>query len=152
MEKTNPPRKMADLAARLLAEGATAGSFAIGGNGAADDLHRLICLNGQYQVAYMERGLAHAPEYATEDETEACTYFYNLISAQQHWHICGVFVRQDAAKVLVGRLALLDLHIKTDSVPYTSTARYFRIFVLGRDVFAARKLLGELPIKGKGVL
>lgn len=145
--KTDPPRRLAELKARLLAAGASDYNFAIGRDGRADDVHRLSHEDGLYQVAYMERGLAQTPIFTSPDEAAACAFYYNFIMRMRHDHCCGLFTDPAAAEALAARLRAAGLGVIVNTAPHSRLHRLHRVFVSGRDVFAARALLGEIPIR-----
>lgn len=135
----------------LLEAGCNLGNFVIGypKGRIVDDAFRLAERDGVWTIAYTERGTDAEPEFTSTDRDAACRRFYELLTSQQHWHLVGRFRKHGDAGRLEQRLLQMGLQpIRNDLPPSVLPGgAIFRVFVLGREVFAARAAFGKLPIE-----
>lgn len=133
----------AELIDKLLAEGCHPRHFQLGGGG--DDCHCLENSGGIWSVFYSERGRDGPPEFTSSSEEQACAYFYRLIMGIQHWHLVGFFRDEAEARALQSLLAARGIQTIRNDMPSfraVGDARY-RVFVVGKDIFAVRALLAD---------
>lgn len=136
-----------ELEQLLQAEGCNPGSYAIGVRGRADDAYCLTHNGVEWQVYYTERGVDQAPLFSCADEAEACAFFYAHIMGFRHDHCVGYFRSQAAAQALERTLAAHGVAVLHDSLPaYLLGSPRYRVFVVGKDIFQARAVLGTLPV------
>jgi hypothetical protein len=135
-----------ELAHRLEAEGANPENYDIGRRG-----YNGFCLlheGGRWQVLFSERGQDQLPVFTSTDEAAACDYYLELILAQPQYHAVGFFCSAEAAQALEARLAQQGLSVRTGKLLYTATEYRHQVWVMGKDIFAARQLLGpDLPLR-----
>jgi len=139
--------KVTELKKRLLAEGCSPYNFSIGPGGS--DVYCLAQQSGIWRVFYTERGKDDAPIFESSSEDEACEFYFDYIRTKiRHDHLAGFFVSEQNATALENQLAQNGISSHRDRIPYGgwSDPRY-RVFVVGKDIFRARKLLGEVPLK-----
>jgi hypothetical protein len=136
-----------ELAQKLAEEGCNPDSYAIGERGRASDAYCLTQANGMWSVYYTERGVDQSPFFETADETEACDYFFQFIMRFRHDHLVGFFRAETAAQALQAILERYGIPSRQDKIPYGGwhDPRY-RVFVSGKAIFAAREILGNVPI------
>lgn len=135
-----------ELARRLEAEGANPDNYDIGWRG-----YNGFCLlhaGGQWQVLFSERGQDQPPIFTSADEAAACEYYLHLILAQPQYHPVGFFRAEKTAQALQAQLEQHGLAVRTGSLLYTATEYRYQVWVMGKDIFAARRLLGDkLPLR-----
>lgn len=139
---------IAELKHRLFEEGCDPYSYAIEVRGSASDAYCLIHDGSNWCVFYTERGVDQQPFYQTSSEEEACAYFFNYIMQFRHDHWVG-FLRSEAAMHNLRAMLTehgIDSHY--DRILYSSKddVRY-RVFVTGKAIFAAKELLGTVPVE-----
>ena len=138
--------KVTELTDKLLAEGCNPQNFSV-----LSCQHDAYCLdkNGKlWQVFYSERGCDSGPIFTSNNESEACEFFYNLIIKQQHWHLVGFFKDEAEAKALEEKLIALGITpIRNDINAYKKPddPRY-RVFVPDKAIFTVKAQLGEIDI------
>jgi len=135
-----------ELARRLEAEGANPATYDIG--------HRSydgVCLlheGGRWVVLYSERGRDQEPMFASADEAAACEYYLAHVLAQPQYHAVGFFRSEEAAQALRARLEQQGLAVQTGKLLYATNDYRYQVWVMGKDIFAARQLLGStLPLQ-----
>ena len=136
-----------ELKQRLLDEGCNPYQFSIGPGGS--DVFCLDQKDGTWSVFYTERGRDDDPIFESTSEAEACEFYFNYITTKmRHDHLVGFFVSEERARTLEAQLAQHAVQTHRDKIPYGgwSDPRY-RVFVIGKDIFKARELLGELPLQ-----
>jgi hypothetical protein len=135
------------LEKRLLEEGCSPHNFSIGYRGSD-----VFCLEQQgnvWRIFYTERGLDGDTSYESTSEEEACTFFFDYITRKiRHDHLVGFFISEQNAIGLKTKLAENEIASFQDKIPYGgwSDPRY-RVFVVGKDIFRAREILSDLPLK-----
>jgi hypothetical protein len=137
----------AELKQRLLEEGCSPYNFSIGHGGS--DVYCLERQDGVWRVFYTERGKADAPIFESPSEQEACEFYFDYITNKiRHNHLVGFFISEQKASNLEAQLAQNGIPSHRDKIPYGgwSDPRY-RVFVVGKDIFRARAVLGEFPRK-----
>lgn len=139
--------KVTDLQKKLIQEGCNPDNFAV-----LSKVDGVFCIdkNGnQWKVFYSERGQTSEPVFISTNENEACNFFYDLILKQQHWHLVGFFKQETDAKLLEEILLAADIKPVRNDIPAYKTANdpRYRLFVVGKDIFKARELLGKIDIK-----
>ena len=136
----------AELARRLEAEGANPATYDIGRRS-----YDGVCLlqeGGRWVVLYSERGRDQAPLFASADEAAACDYYLAHVLAQPQYHAVGFFHSPDAAQALGARLEQQGLAVQTGRLLYATNDYRYQVWVMGKDIFAARRLLGSnLPLR-----
>jgi hypothetical protein len=134
-----------ELARRLEAEGANPATYDIGRRS-----YDGVCLlqeGGQWVVLYSERGRDQAPMFASADESAACKYYLAHVLAQPQYHAVGFFRSAKAAQALQVRLEQSGLAVQTGKLLYDANDYRHQVWVMGKDIFAARQLLGSnLPL------
>jgi hypothetical protein len=138
--------KASDLKERLIAEGCNENNFAVLSRG--NDAFCLDKQGNQWIVFYSEKGCDSEPIFRSESEEEACKFFFNHVTNQQHWHIVGFFKDEDDARKLEAALLAIGVKpIRNDISAYASAddPRY-RVFVVGKDIFTVREHLGDVLI------
>jgi hypothetical protein len=135
----------AELAHRLEAEGANPATYDIGRRS-----YDGVCLlheGGRWVVLYSERGRDQAPMFASADESAACEYYLTHVLAQPQYHPVGFFHSEKAAQALQVRLEQQGLTVRTGKLLYAANDYRHQVWVMGKDIFAARQLLGSsLPL------
>ena len=137
--------KITELEPRLLEEGCNPYNFAIGHRGS--DVFCIEQQQGLWRVFYTERGHADPPIFESPSEDEACAFYFDYITRKiRHTHLVGFFISEQNALHLESQLAQHGIPSHRDKIPYGgwSDPRY-RVFVIGRDIFKAREVLGEIP-------
>ena len=138
--------KSTDLTPRLLELGCSPHNFSVGYRGS--DVFCLEDQQGLWCVFYTERGGEGEHIFESPDEETACDFFYNYILTKiQHRHLVGFFKDEARAQDLRAKLRGHGIATEQDKIPYGGWAdpRY-RVFVIGKDIFKVRDLLGQLPI------
>lgn len=136
-----------ELQRRLLAEGCSPHNFSIGSRGSD-----VFCLEQQesiWRVFYTERGQDSPPIFESKSEDEACHFFFQYITTKiRHDHLVGFFISEQDALNLESQLAQDGISCHRDKIPYGgwSDPRY-RVFVVGKGIFRARTVLGDIPKK-----
>lgn len=136
----------AELEQRLLDEGCTPASFAIGERGSASDAFCLVHDGREWQVFYTERGVDQLPFFTTTDEAEACAFFFKHITSFRHPHLVGFFREKAFADDLLAALKRENLNAWQDVIHYREGEWRQRVFVEGKGVFVARQLFASLPL------
>lgn len=135
-----------ELARRLEAEGANPATYDIGRRS-----YDGVCLlheGGRWVVLYSERGRDQAPMFASVDESAACEYYLAHVLAQPQYHSVGFFRLEEAAQALRARLEQHGLAVRTGKLLYATDDYRHQVWVMGKDIFAARQLLGSnLPLE-----
>ena len=132
---------------RLVEEGCSTSNYSIGYRDS--DVFCLINEGGLWRVFYTERGQDNPPVFESTSEEAACEFFFNYITKKfRHDHLVGFFTSEEKAKELIEKLAQYDINSHQDKIPFGGWVdpRY-RVFVVGKDVFKAREILGEVPAK-----
>jgi hypothetical protein len=104
---------------------------------------------GIWRVFYTERGKDDDPIFESTSEEEACEFFFKYQTEQiQHLHLVGFFHSEEKAKELVSKLEEDGIQARQDKIPYGGWAdpRY-RVFVVEKDIFKTRELLGKMPVE-----
>ncbi len=137
-----------ELAERLAEEGCNPLLYAIGTRGSASDAFCLTFTGTQWQVFYTERGSDEPPIYASGSESQACEFFFEHMMAMRHDHCVGFFRSEEAFNAVLVKLKNSGIASWGDRAPYggPNDSRY-RVFVTGKAVFAAKAVLGEIPIR-----
>lgn len=134
-----------ELARRLEAEGANPANYDIGRR--SYDGVCLLKQDGQWVVFYSERGRDQPPMFASADESAACAYYLAHVLAQPQYHAVGFFRSPAAAQALQARLEQHGLAVRTGQLLYAANDYRHQVWVMGKDIFAARRLLGSnLPL------
>lgn len=136
-----------ELKRRLLQEGCSPYNFSIGPGGS--DVFCLEQQDGVWRVFYTERGKADPPIFESRDENEACEFYFRYVTTKiRHQHLVGFFASEQKVIELEAQLVQNGIPVHRDKIPYGgwSDPRY-RVFVVGKDIFRARAILGEVPVK-----
>lgn len=139
--------KASELTNKLLAEGCNPQNFSVLSR--KQDAYCIDKSGKQWKVFYSERGCDSGPIFTSNNESEACEFFYNLIIKQQHWHLVGFFKDEADAKALEEKLSALGINTIRNDIPAYKTANEprYRVFVVGKDIFRVKAQLGENDIK-----
>ena len=139
--------KVAELKRRLIEEGCSTNNYSVGLSGS--DVYCLENQGGTWLVFYTERGQDQDPIFESVSEEEACAFFFNYMTKKfRHDHLVGFFVSKEKAKTLAERLAQHEIQSHQDKIPYGGWADPgYRVFVVGKDIFKAREVLREVPVK-----
>lgn len=143
---------IADVTPALLAAGCNPLGFAVGERGRASDAFVLLRQNNRWEVFYTERGVDSEPIFTHASEDMACEYFVNLVGSQTHWHLVGWFGDEAAVRRYEDEVRALGVKPIRNDIPNFRHAGdpRFRVFVLGKDIFAMRSRFPELPITDNG--
>jgi len=136
-----------DLQRRLVEEGCSASNYSIGYRDS--DVYCLMKIDGVWKVFYTERGSDQPSIFESESETEACEFFFKYQTEKiRHVHIVGFFKSKENADALDAQLRSHGMETWQNHIPYNGwdDPRY-RIFVVGKDIFKAREILGSVPVK-----
>ena len=134
-----------ELERRLLAEGCSPANYAI--NTRSYDGFCLLHNGRGWAVFYSERGQDQEPLFISLDEDAACQFFYDFVLNMQHRHL-AVFLRSEpAARALRARLEAQGIATHADRMLYGRNDYRHRVMVVGKDVFRAQALLGQLPVE-----
>jgi len=136
-----------ELKQRLLDEGCSPYNFSIGPGGS--DVYCLGQQEGVWRVFYTERGKDDAPIFESTSEVEACDFYFDYITKKiRHDHRVGFFISEQQAIDLDLYLAQNGIRSHCDKIPYGgwSDPRH-RVFVVGKDIFKAQEVLGEVPLR-----
>lgn len=138
--------KASELKEKLIAEGCNADNFAVLSRG-----HDAYCLDktgNEWIIFYSERGNDSKPIFTSENEKEACKFFYNYVLKQQHLHIAGFFKSENDAKELENKLSSIGVNPIRNDIPAYNTVNdsRYRVFVIGKDIFKVKKHFGEIEI------
>jgi hypothetical protein len=137
-----------ELAQKLADEGCNPHSYAIGERGTASDAYCLTQADGIWSVYYTERGQDQPAIFETADEAEACAFFYQFVMGWRHDHLVGFFRAETAAQALQAILERHGIPFHQDKIPYGGWHDpCYRVFVSGKAIFAAKEILGEIPIR-----
>jgi hypothetical protein len=135
----------AELARRLEAEGANPATYDI--EWRSYDGVCLLHEGGRWVVLYSERGRDQPPMFASADEAAACEYYLAHVLAQPQYHTVGFFRSAKEAQALRVRLEQRGLAVQTSKLLYAADDYRHQVWVMGKDIFAARQLLGSnLPL------
>jgi hypothetical protein len=139
--------KASELTNQLLAEGCNPQNFSVLSR--KQDAYCIDKSGKQWKVFYSERGCDFEPIFTSNNESEACEFFYNLIIKQQHWHLVGFFKDEADAKALKEKLSALGINTIRNDIPAYKTANdpRYRVFVVGNDIFRVKAQLSEIDIK-----
>ena len=137
-----------ELSQRLVEEGCNPALYAIGSRGIASDAFCLTFTGTQWQVYYTERGNDEPPIFASGSASQACEFFFEHIMSMRHDHCVGILRSQERANALCTQLQEVGLSAWQDRIPYGGpNDPRFRVFVIGKAIFAAKAKLGEVPIR-----
>lgn len=136
-----------ELERRLEKEACSRAHYSIGYRDS--DVYCLMKIDGLWKVFYTERGLDQETMFESESEEEACEFFFKYQTERiQHQHLVGFFHVQANAKALAVKLKAHGIESHENNIPYHGWHDpRFRVFVIGKDVFKARAIFGELPIR-----
>lgn len=138
-----------ELERRLVEEGCSKSNYSIGFRDS--DVFCLMKKNGVWHIFYTERGQDQEPIFESTSEEKACEYFFKYQTERiEHQHLVGFFKSQKEADALEARLKGHGLKTLLNPIPYHGWEDpRFRVFVVGKDIFKAREILGgDLPLKG----
>ena len=112
----------------------------------------VFCLenqNGTWRMFYTERGLDQDPIFESQSEEEACEFFFTYMTTRiRHDHLAGYFISLEKAEALAATLKEHGIESYRNDIPYHGWEDpRFRVFVIGKDVFKARDIFGELPVR-----
>lgn len=109
----------------------------------------LIHENEKWLVLYSERNLDDEPLFVSESEAEACEFFFEFMTKRiLHRHLVGYFISLKNAESLTEKLSEHGISTHRNDIPFHGwDDPRFRVFVTGKDVFKAREMLGELPVR-----
>ena len=136
-----------ELERRLEEEACNRAHYSIGHRDS--DVYCLMKIDGLWKVFYTERGLDQETMFESESEEAACEFFFKYQTERiRHNHIVGFFHVHVNAKALAAKLKEHGMDSYENNIPYRGWHDpRFRVFVIGKDVFKARAIFGELPIR-----
>ncbi len=113
------------------------------------DVFCLMNQNGTWRMFYTERGLDQEPIFESESEEEACEFFFTYMTTRiRHDHLVGYFISLEKAEALAAKLKEHGIETYRNDIPYHGwDDPRFRVFVIGKDVFKAQEILGQLPVR-----
>lgn len=133
---------------KLIAEGCSTSNFHIEGIGPLGS--DVFCLGeefGVWEVFYSERGTKGEVLFSNPIKERAIQFFYDYILRIDHWHLITFTRSEELFHTYKKRLS--DAGIKTiqNDIPHYShhEDRIYRLFVVNKDIFKARKIFGTLP-------
>ena len=131
--------KASELQEKLIDEGCNPDNFAVLCRG-----HDAFCLDkkgSKWAVFYSERGCDSEPIFTSENEEEACEFFFNYVVKQQHWHIVGFFNKESDAIELVDKLVAIGIKPIRNDIPAYKTANdpRYRVFFVGKEIFKVKE-------------
>jgi hypothetical protein len=146
IRRTVKRMKVSELKEKLITEGCNADNFAV-----LSRSHDAFCLDkigNEWTIFYSERGHDSKPIFTTENEQEACEFFYNYVRKQQHWHIVGFFKSEEDAKELEIKLSSIGVNPIRNDIPAYKTVNdpRYRVFVSGKDIFKVIEHFGKIEI------
>ena len=66
----------------------------------------------------------------------------------RHDHLAGYFKSKEKAEALAEKLKEHGIESYRNDIPYGGWADpRFRVFVIGKDIFKARDIFGEMPVR-----
>lgn len=109
----------------------------------------IVFEQGMWRIFYSERNFDDAPLFESADESQACEFFFHYMTTRiLHTHLVGYFIALENAEALAMQLSQHGIRTHRNDIPYHGWHDpRFRVFVVGKDVFKARELLGELPVR-----
>ncbi len=136
-----------ELEKRLEEEACSRAHYSIGARDS--DVFCLENQNGTWRMFYTERGLDQEPLFESQSEDEACEFFFTYMTTRiRHDHLVGYFISLEKAEALAENLKEHGIQTYRNDIPYHGWEDpRFRVFVIGKDVFKARDIFGELPIR-----
>jgi hypothetical protein len=139
----------AELSRRLLEEGCNPANFSVGQRS-----YDGICLLGPadgraWRVLFSERGQDSPPMFESDSEADACAFYFDfMVNHVRQDHCVGFFHREAAALALRAQLEAHGLAVHSSAIRYRSPHDWrYMVFVVGKAVFEARRLLGEIPLE-----
>jgi hypothetical protein len=138
--------KASELRKKLIAAGCNESNFSVLSR--SNDAFCLDKKGNEWVVFYSERGCDSEPIFSSKSENEACEFFFNHITRQQHWHIVGFFKNEREAKELESKLVAIGVQPIRNDIPAYKTANdpRYRVFVVGKDIFKVRERLGNVSV------
>lgn len=139
-----------ELEKQLAAAGCSSANYHLGEPNGASDVYCLAQRNGRWHLFYTERGQDHYPEKIFDDESAACQYFHDFVMNMRHLHLVGLYQSPEIQQQHARFLQQNGILTTTDQIPYggPNNPRY-RLFVEGKAIFAAQKLLPALPLNDR---
>ena len=136
-----------ELERRLEEEGCSRAHYSIGYRDS--DVYCLMKIDGMWKMFYTERGLDQETMFESESEEAACEFFFKYQTERiRHDHIVGFFHVRANVKPLIAKLSEHGVQAGEDAIPYHGWHDpRFRVFVVGKDFFKAREILGDLPLR-----
>ena len=112
-------------------------------------VHALRKRHGVWSVCYTERSDSSPPSFETTSESEACEYYYKLVTSYEHTHNVGVFEDKNLALALKDELEAIGISAThQDTVPRQQGRPNLQVVsVVGTDIFKVRELHDELPLR-----
>lgn len=137
----------AELTRRLNEEGCNPANYAI--NERSYDGFCLMSDGLHWSVFYSERGQDQPPIFTSAEESAACEFYLNfMVNHMRQDHAVGFLRSAEAARALQERLKQQGITTHADCILYRRDDYRHRVFVVGKDIFAARRLLGDtLPLQ-----
>jgi hypothetical protein len=142
-----PAMKASELDRRLRDEGCNPSTYSI-----FNSSHDAWCLDfrgGKWVIFYSERGIDSPPIHSGDSEEDACAFFFKKVMSEPQWHIVGFFRRESDALAFEAQLSKAKISSVRNDIPAYrawNDPRY-RVFVVGKDIFRCRKLIGEPRIE-----
>ena len=138
-----------ELEKKLLEKGCNPNNFCIGSAGVKSDVYCLSENYGKWSVYFTERGLNSEPIYESQNEAEACEFYYKEIMSIEHWHNVGFFECDEPAQKLQQELEAAGIKVIRNDMPPLKAGgpKIRRVFVLGEDIFKVKGMYASLPIK-----
>jgi len=136
---------IAELEARLLAEGCNPNNYAL--NTRSYDGFCLLFDRLQWAVFYSERGRDQPPIFTSIDEDAACRFFFDFVMKMEHRHLVAMLRSEPAAQALRARLEAQGIATQAYQLFYAQNDYRQVVSVVGKDVFRVRALLGRLPVE-----
>ncbi len=112
-----------------------------------DGVDKLEMNGNNWEIYYTERGQKEKLDFSTTNIDEAITYYREHILHLEHWHLI-VFTRSfeifDSYKKSLEKQNIRTIQ---NDIPCYNTIndRIYRLFVVNKDIFKARKLFENIP-------
>ncbi|MEZ5306254.1 MAG: hypothetical protein R2684_03815 [Pyrinomonadaceae bacterium] len=139
--------KIEELREKLLKEDVDKVHINILTTGDGDDRF-CIDRNGDcWEVFFVERGIRREPEFSSEIESEACQYYFDLITSMENFYLAGRFTEERFAIRLHEDLLEKGFKAVRNDLPESMGLNSrFRVFVIGRSDSVLAKAINGAPL------
>ena len=136
-----------ELEHKLIEAGCSGMNYSISDR--SSDVYCLMNIEGVWKIFYTERGHDQESFFESTSEEEACEFFFNYQTEKiQHVHLVGFFKSKERSDALDAQLKSHGLQTWQNHIPhFDASGPRYRIFVVGRDIFRAKEILGAVPLE-----